>query len=79
MISTKNLLKILDKSVIVCNIYDNEMDLVVKNSMNIHDLNEDLELTIAKKAFDTICGESVGSISYKECVAIFDIIDRNRK
>lgn len=76
MIDTKHLLVILNKPQVVCDLYDREMNLIAKRNGGEYKIDQDTQLEVSKKAFSTICKEDVHNVTYEECVAIFDLIDR---
>lgn len=78
MINDNQLFTILKKSPTVCNIYDNEMNRIAKRNQGEFKLDQDTQFEVAKKAFNSVCKESVENLSWDECCAIFDLINRSK-
>lgn len=76
MITNSQLFTILKKSAIVVNVYDKEMDKLAQQNNNEYDLSDNIQLTLANKAFNTVLGESTVNVNYEECSVIFDLIHR---
>lgn len=77
MIQTKHLITILNKPQIVYGIYDREMDSLARKNSGEYKVDQQTQLEVSKKAFSVVCKESVSNLTWDECVAIFDIMDRN--
>ena len=76
MISNDNLFSILKKKAVICSLYDREMDKLANQNDGVYQLDENVQLYVANKAFNTVCKESSINVSWSECCAIFDLIHR---
>jgi len=78
MLTNEKLLTLLQKAPMVKNLYNREMDKRASLNNGLYKLDENTQLEVANKAFNTVLRESSVNVSYQECVAIFDIMDRNK-
>ena len=78
MIQDKQLFELLKKAPMICAVYDKDMETVARLNGGEYKLDEETQLSLANKAFNTVLKESTINVSWDECCAIFDIIDRNR-
>lgn len=76
MIETKHLTQLLRKSAIVRDVYDRQMDKLAKKHGGRYQLDEYNQLRCANDAFNIVLKESTINVSWEECQAIFDIMDR---
>ena len=76
MLTNTELISILKKSSIVRNVYDKEMDKLANQNCGVYQLDDNTQLEIANKAFNTVCKESTINVSWNECCAIFDLMNR---
>ncbi len=78
MITNSNLITILKKSSTVLNQYDKQMDRLALKNNGRYQLDENTQRELANNAFNTVCMESTINVSWGECCAIFDLIDRSK-
>lgn len=76
MLTSEKLFSILNNKTTICHLYDKEMDRRASLNMGKYELDENTQREVANKAFNSVLKENTINVSWAECVAIFDIIDR---
>jgi hypothetical protein len=76
MITNKQLVTLLNKSEIVVNVYDNELDLLASKNNGKYNLDDNTLHQVSLIAFNRVLGEDCNEVSWDECQAIFDLIER---
>lgn len=76
MITNRNLITILKKSTTVKDQYDKQMDTLASQNKGVYQLDENTQRELANVAFNTVCKESTINVSWGECCAIFDLMER---
>lgn len=76
MINNKNLITLLKKPLVVKDLYDKEIERIAYKNNGEFKLDENTQLYVANKAFNIVCKESTINVSWAECVAIFDLMER---
>lgn len=75
MLTDNQVIILLQRSKIVTDLYDKEMDKIALKNNGLYKLDEDTQFEVAKNAFNKTLGEKT-NVSWGECCAIFDLINR---
>lgn len=75
MLTDLQVITLLQRSKIVTDLYDSEMDKIATQNNGKYKLDESTQLEVAVKAFNKTLGEET-NVSWGECCAIFDLINR---